>query len=157
MLAGDHREQPARGGIEESGSGAEEQLRRVHLRDRGVAADQQHTNRRLTSKTRDVGAHHHRLAADTVGDDPADQQRADQRHNPCSQHDPEVGRRPSQIENRECQGNGHDAIADQRRNGSSEHEPEVAQPEYFELPRQTHQRILAGPRRSETQRAGKGH
>jgi hypothetical protein len=133
----DGRKQPRRRRAEEPGRRARHPGEHRDDPDRRRPRDQQRREQPLGGDAREVGDHHHRAAGDPVRHHAADQHRGHERQRPRGEHDPDVRRRPAELEHREGERDVHHPVAEHRHRERPEHEPEVALPQNREALRQS--------------------
>jgi hypothetical protein len=106
--------------LEEAGRGARdcrERSQHPHLRGAG---DQQRGHRALADDPGQVRRDHHRPARDAVGHHAAHEQARQQRESRARQHEPDLGRRPAELEHGERKRDDDHPVAEPRRPGGGE-------------------------------------
>ncbi len=120
------RDDPLRGREEEGRRRPAHDLERNQVPDLGGARQHERGDRRLRRACHRVRGHHHVVPREPVGPDPAYEDEDDLRNEAGRDDDPEVGRRPGEVEHRERERDRGERGAEERDRPADEEQDEVA-------------------------------
>jgi hypothetical protein len=111
---------------EERGAEAIDRTERSELPDLGLAGQQQDRDHTLGKPADNVREHHHAMARQAVGPDPAHEQEEHLWDRPGRENEAEIGFRAGQVEDGERKRDVRERVADERGRSAEEEESELA-------------------------------